>query len=374
MPVAVARPTLELATPWSRQAALLRRVMSSERSFGLDLLRVVLRAASWGYGLGVRVRNRAFDLGIKRSHRLAVPVISIGNLTAGGTGKTPIVVRLAALAGARGLRPAILTRGYRRAGSTNLGSDEAALLERNLVGVPVIVDPDRVAGGRRAIAGGADLLILDDGFQHRRLARTQDVVLLDAREPFGGDALLPRGLLREPVSGLERAHAVIVTRADRIDPAQREVLRARLAALLPAGTPIAFERHAPRDLVDLADGSAHELQLLRGARVVAFSGIGDPRTLSETLGASGAEVVTALDFGDHHEFARGDIQRIDAAVARHPGALAITTEKDAMRLHEIRPTARTLALRIHAAGIEAGAATGFETLLEDVLDRAGSIR
>lgn len=364
------QPTAQAATTWSRRAALLRRVMSEERSVSLLALRILLRGASWLYGLGVRLRNATFDLGLRRIHRLPVPVIAVGNLTTGGTGKTPVVVTLAEQVRARGLVPAILTRGYRRSGGGVGQSDEVKLLERSLPGIDVVVDPDRVAGGRRAIENGAQILILDDGFQHRRLARDQDLVLIDAREPFGGEALLPRGLLREPPTGLRRAHGVIVTRADRVSQEIRQLRRESIVALAQRDLPIVFEKHAPSELVEFASQRVLALTELRSRRVIAFSGIGDPDTLRETLENCGARVVGSLDFGDHHEFESGDLEAIESLATQHSDALVVTTEKDAMRLDRVRLRFNPWILRIRAEECEDAGCGALRFFLEGVIDRA----
>ncbi|MBI4878532.1 MAG: tetraacyldisaccharide 4'-kinase, partial [Planctomycetes bacterium] len=176
--------------------------------FGRTLLGSLAALASLPYGLAVRLRNRAYDAGLLRARCAAAVVVSVGNLSVGGTGKTPLVAMLARAARAAGRTPAILLRGYRRGARRAAESDEAALHARLAQGVLVVADPDRVRGAERALAAGADLLILDDGFQHRRLKRDLDLVLADARDPFAGGRLLPRGLLREPLSSLARAHAL----------------------------------------------------------------------------------------------------------------------------------------------------------------------
>ncbi|MGH7376234.1 MAG: tetraacyldisaccharide 4'-kinase, partial [Candidatus Methylomirabilales bacterium] len=195
------------------------------------LLRAGLRIASWAYGTAVVARTAAYRARLLATHRVPCPVVSVGNLTAGGTGKTPCVIFLARHLQQHGFRPAILLRGYGRRGGTGLlvasagqgllvpaaeAGDEASLLAEVLPGVPVILAADRVRGAEVALSRcGADLLILDDGYQHLRLQRDLDILLLDARSPFGSGALLPRGLLREPPAAADRADLVILTRADQ---------------------------------------------------------------------------------------------------------------------------------------------------------------
>ena len=193
-------------------------VRGRRRGFGPALARLGLTAASVPYGTAVRLRNRLFDAGWKARHRAAVPVVSVGNLTLGGTGKTPCVEYLARFYRDRGFRVAILSRGYGGGDAAGTGpNDEALVLEENLPDVPHLQGADRVALAGVAVEElEADLLILDDGFQHRRLARDLDVVLLDATDPFGQGRLFPRGLLREPASSLRRADAVLVSRCDQV--------------------------------------------------------------------------------------------------------------------------------------------------------------
>ena len=190
-------------------------VMSGQaRGVGATLTRTLLAAAEPAYAGVMTARNRLFDRGAKRIHRLPRPVISIGNLTTGGTGKTPAVQWLVRALQERGHRPGILTRGYRK--EAGAASDEEELLRESL-GVPVVANADRVRGAATLLerTPAVTTFVLDDGFQHRRVAREADVVLIDATNPFGYDHVLPRGLLREPVVGLARAHLVILTRVDQ---------------------------------------------------------------------------------------------------------------------------------------------------------------
>ncbi|MCA1685652.1 MAG: tetraacyldisaccharide 4'-kinase, partial [Planctomycetia bacterium] len=198
------------------EAAFLRIVRGRTAGPLAGAARVGLRLASFGASLGVLLRNLGYDRGRLAVARAAVPVVSVGNLTLGGTGKTPMVEWVARWYRRRGVRVAILSRGYRRDGSGGV-NDEAMVLEENLPDVPHLQDPDRVKIAGVAVEElGSELLVLDDGFQHRRLARDLDLVLLDALEPFGLGRLFPRGLLREPVRSLRRADLVVLTRADLV--------------------------------------------------------------------------------------------------------------------------------------------------------------
>ena len=224
-----------------------RDVVSGRRQGGrAAALRGVLRTAEVPYTLAVDWRNRRYDLGHAAVHRVQVPVISVGNLTLGGTGKTPLVKWLVRRLAERGVRVAIVSRGYKAQGGSNSLSrsltgtgrgkynDEALELQQSLPGVPHVQNPDRVAGAERAIAEfGSRAIVLDDGFQHRRLDRNMDIVLLDALEPFGFEHVFPRGTLREPLSGLQRADVVCLSRADIVMPAERAAIRSRVVEIAP---------------------------------------------------------------------------------------------------------------------------------------------
>ena len=306
--------------------------------------RLALAAAGFGYGAGIRVRAWSFTSGLRRIRRLPCPVICVGNLTVGGSGKTPCTIALAQWLCARGRAVGVLLRGYGRRDSGvavvadqhgiqarwEAVGDEAVLLARRLPGVPVIVGGSRFQAGREALRRfPLDVLVLDDGFQHRQLHRDLDLVMLDATDPFGGGRLLPRGRLREPVAALKRAHAVILSRTDQAP--ELAGLRRRLERFAP-GVPQILTRHRPAGLMDLADGGERPLGFLRGRRVLAVSGIANPLAFHRTLTHLGAALAATRTFPDHHPYGPADLARVDAA-AREAGAdLLVTTEKDAVRM------------------------------------------
>lgn len=296
-----------------------------------------LAPLAWAYEVAVRVRNRRYDRpGAARRARL--PVLSVGNLVVGGTGKTPTVAWLAARLVARGARPAIVSRGYGgRAGagplcvSAGAGpccepsacGDEPFLLARAVPEAIVIVGGDRWACAELAHGLGADVVVLDDGFQHRRLARDLDIVLLDAHHPLGNGRLLPRGRLREPVAALGRADVVLLTRADApLDPV--EIGRA-VAACRP-GVPLLRSTHRRVGFVDPGGLGAPAPR-----RAAAFCGIARPESFRADLEAEGVEIVHWRAFTDHHVYSTGELSAlVDAARARD--ARLVTTEKDLARL------------------------------------------
>ena len=258
-----------------------------------------------------------------------MPVVSVGNITLGGTGKTPMVGWLTRWFMDRGLRVGIVSRGY--GAVTGQKNDEALELERALPGVPHELNPDRVAGARAAIERhGCQLIVLDDGFQHRRLARDLDLVLLDATEPFGYDHVFPRGTLREPLAGLRRADVVCLSRADLVDAEAGEAIRQRVAALAPEAL-WCEAAHAPTALHS-ASGVWQPLSVLAGRRVAAFCGIGNPAAFRRALTSLNAEIVSWREFADHHAYSASDQAALGRAAAENRTELVITTRKDLVKL------------------------------------------
>ncbi len=309
-------------------AAYLRLVRGESRGFGPALIRLGLAGAAGPYRLGVAARNLGYDWGWKSIERAGVPVVSVGNLTLGGTGKTPMVEYVARWGRSRGLRVAILSRGYGQDQGLN---DEGRVLEENLPDVPHLQGRDRAGLARVAVEElESELLVLDDGFQHRRLARDLDVVLLDALDPFGLGRTFPRGLLREPVGALRRAGVVVLSRGDLVPEADRRAIRRRAEG--KAG-PLAWAvaRHAPLGL--LAEGGPGEsIGSLGDRAVAAFCGIGNPEGFRRTLEGVGANVVGFRTFPDHHVYSSMDVAEL-IGWARGLGAdLAMTTQKDLVKV------------------------------------------
>ena len=314
-------------------------VNGRRRGVGPAALRGVLRVAECFYAAAVGWRNRRYDRGAAAVHRVDVPVVSVGNLTLGGTGKTPLVEWLAAWVRARGVRVAVVSRGYGvKAGQEN---DEARELRRLLPDVPHVQNADRVAAAREAIRMfQAELIVLDDGFQHRRIARDLDIVLLDALEPFGFGHVFPRGTLREPVEGLRRADAVVLSRADLLGPGERSevwrIVESHAPAALRAET-----THAPRELI-AADGQKLPLETIRGQSVAAFCGIGNPAGFRHTLKTCGCRITGFREFPDHHRFTSEDVDLL-VEWSRGLGAFAmVCTCKDLVKLQTERIAGRPL--------------------------------
>lgn len=309
-----------------------------------SMQRGALWAVGVGYGWAMRVRNRLFDRGWKRVGRAPVPVVSVGNLTLGGTGKTPCVEYLARFYRDRGVRVAILSRGY---GAEDGPNDEALVLEENLPDVPHLQGADRVELARAAaVEHESELLILDDGFQHRRLHRDLDMVLVDATQPWGHGHMFPRGLLREPPESLGRAGLVLLTRCDQAEPDKLEELQCRVKKVAPAA-PVVETRHAPVAWIN-TEHDTRSLCSFVGRPVAAFCGIGNPEAFRRSLEAIGMELVSFKVFPDHHDYTRRNVEDLRAWARAQPGdCILATTQKDLVKLQITHLGERELwALRI----------------------------
>lgn len=303
------------------------------------------------YYLGYRAKT-AYDL--KRQRRLPARVISMGNITTGGTGKTPAAVALALEARRRGLKPCVLTRGYRgslrgpvvikpgmRAGEAG---DEPLLMAGKLGDIPVVKCADRYEGGMFALAEiepRPDLFILDDGFQHRRLYRDRDVLLINARDPFDNGKLLPMGLLREPLEAMGRADVVVITKARDINtkPIIETIRRHNRRA------PVFGAVFRLSSVMD-ASGEKRPVGWLKGKDVYAFCGIGEPGSFRDSIAGAGAILKGMRAFEDHHRFTAEDVRKISNEAHVKGAPWIITTEKDIMRLRDIDVPENLLTLEI----------------------------
>jgi tetraacyldisaccharide 4'-kinase len=328
MPQTVLEPALFLQ-PMFTPSTFHDLVSGRRRGALAATIRLGLRAAEGPYTWAVAWRNCRYDRRTATIHRVDVPVVSVGNLTLGGTGKTPMVEWLARWFGEQGVRVGIVSRGY---GATPGGrNDEAIELEQKLPGVPHVQNPDRVAAARQAIEQrNCQLLVLDDAFQHRRMARDLDIVMLDALNPFGFGHVFPRGLLREPVAGLRRADVVVLSRADLIDPPGREAIRREVQRHAPQAL-WAEVAHAAKSLL-AADGREESLGWLENKAVAAFCGVGNPAGFRHTLERCRCRVVAFREFPDHHRFGEADV----AALGNWIETLSVTgvlcTHKDLVKL------------------------------------------
>jgi tetraacyldisaccharide 4'-kinase len=337
-----------------------RKLISGKKAgFGATLLRFLLGAASVGYSIAVQFRNILYSAGLLKAHRAEAAVISIGNITTGGTGKTPLVIWLCKQI-ISDYQCAILMRGYKsNTQETEYLTDEPAIFAESCPEVKVIVNPDRVAGAEEAaIKFGTKVLIMDDGFQHRRLGRDLDIVAIDATLPFGNGRILPAGLLREPVSSLKRAGAVVITRCDQIAENELGGLEQQLRLINPDMV-IARSIHSPADVKSI-DNKEISLEELKGKKIFAFCGIGNPGSFLSTIKTTGAELAGSKIFNDHHHYTEDCITGIFEQAERLKADLILTTQKDQNKI--TRPASTTKDIPLAYMGIEIKFLSGEEKL------------
>ena len=298
------------------------------------LLRSTLATASLPYRAAVAWRNRAYDRGRREIIRVEVPVISVGNLTTGGTGKTPMVAYLARWYRSRGVRVSIVSRGYGRGDADE--NDEAAELHQRLPDVPHVQDPDRVQAASIAIDElDTQLILMDDGFQHRRLHRDLDIVLVDATCPFGYGHLLPRGMLREPIRNIARADVVVITRCNQVDAAQIESVLQTIRRVHHL-VPVVQCSYRPSGVQEFA-GPSQEVSVLANARVALISGVGNPKAFRCTVQSVGATVMAERVLPDHAAFDRETINQLEQWLETVPVIdYVVCTQKDLVKIRSDR--------------------------------------
>ena len=305
-------------------------ITGQDRSFTGHATRIALSCLEPLYRGVIALRNAMFNTGLRKPRRLPRATVSIGNLTTGGTGKTPMVIDLARRLLAHDAHPAVLLRGYRAQGSAS--SDEAQVLQNELEdAVPVGADANRnIAAGRVLTQHPqVDVFLLDDGFQHRQTHRDLDLVLIDATQPWGFGHVLPRGMLREPVGSLRRADAVIVTRADQVTDLQLAALDGRIAKI--AGQPpIAHAAYRWASFTD-SKGNDHPIETLRDSRVVGVCGIGNPQTFERALRTHVDDVVALRTYPDHYPYSRDELDQMFKNVRDQQADAIITTHKDMVK-------------------------------------------
>ncbi|MDD5139824.1 MAG: tetraacyldisaccharide 4'-kinase [Verrucomicrobiales bacterium] len=338
-------------------------VFEERHDFKAKLTRTTLFGGSKVFQVAVKIRLWLYNVRILRDKTLGVQVIAIGNLTVGGTGKTPVVEKFARELRDAGRNVAILSRGYRSKPAplhqkfinkillredqtpprvvsdgksllldSETAGDEPYMLASNLKDVVVLVDKDRVKSGRYAIEKfGCDTLLLDDGFQYWHLrGRRHDVVLIDRQQPFGNEHLLPRGTLREPPSHLSRAHTIFITKSD----GNTAELRERIARL-NSDAPVIECVHHPLYFEDVFSGERMGLEFMKGKKVASLSGIAQPESFEQSLVKLGGELVYSKRFADHHRFTQQEVINVINRAKKRQAEVIITTQKDAVRFPKI---------------------------------------
>jgi len=347
----------------SLETFVLEVIFDQRRGKRAALMRAFLYGSSKLFSAAVKLRLFLYQNRVLRDATLGVQVIAVGNLTVGGTGKTPVVEKFARALQDQGRKVAILSRGYRsrprplherlldklllRSDTTpprvvsdgrsllldsEVAGDEPFMLASNLKDVVVLVDKDRVKAGRYAIQKfGCDTLLLDDGFQYWKLrGRRQDVVLIDRQQPFGNNYLLPRGTLREPPSHLARANVIFITKSD----GQTQELRRQIQALNPRAGIIEC-KHQPLYFEDVFTGDRHDLSVLKGRKVASLSGIAQPESFEGSLVKLGCDLVYTKRFADHHRFTQQELLNFINRSKIRQAELLVTTQKDAVRFPKL---------------------------------------
>ena len=355
----------EIFRAWAEtlETFFLEVVFEERHDFKAKATRGVLFGGSKIFQIAVKLRRWLYNVRILRDKTLGVQVIAIGNLTVGGTGKTPVVEKFARELRDAGRNVAILSRGYRSKPAplhikilnkillredqtpprvvsdgksllldSDMAGDEPYMLASNLKDVVVLVDKDRVKSGRYAIEKfGCDTLLLDDGFQYWNLrGRRHDVVLIDRQQPFGNEHLLPRGTLREPPSHLARAQTIFITKSD----GNTLELRERINKLNPTAAIIECVHH-PLYFEDVFSGERKGLDFLKGQRVASLSGIAQPESFEQSLCKVGGELVYSKRFADHHRFTQQEILNTINRAKKRQAQIIVTTQKDAVRFPKI---------------------------------------
>lgn len=330
------------------------------------MYRILFWVASLLYGAIIAVRNVLYACCLLPSRSVRVPAVCVGNITAGGTGKTPLVIWVCRYLSAKGLSCAILTRGYKTADGQM--TDEPALLTKACGDVPVIINSDRLAGGRKAIEKyKCQVLILDDGFQHRRMKRDLDIVAVDATCPFGYGRIIPAGLLRESPRSLKRASAVVITRADQVAPEQLQAVEQKIQALSPE-IPVAKTMHRQTCAVTL-DNKQIDLKEFDGKWIYAFCGIGNPTAFFDSLKQHRMEVAGTKIFDDHHTYTAEDMEVIFERAGQCDAEVIVCTRKDWVKSALLAPKKEGFVFAYLA--MELDFIEGFDTmkqLLDDLVE------
>ncbi len=316
-----------------------RQIVSESGLASTDgLIRVLLGMASLPYAAAVGLRELSFDFGLRPIRQVKVPVVSIGNITTGGTGKTPCVALVCQLCQELGIRPGIISRGYQSLdGQAN---DEKLLLELLLPDVPHIQNRKRIVAAKAILSSSQSpapqMLVMDDGFQHRQLHRDLDIVLVDATNPFGYGYLLPRGLLREPLSALTRADIVLLTRTNQISSEERESQIQVIRKASKREVPVLSVSFEPTHLVN-PHGEVRDIAIREHQAVTAFCGIGAPDNFFETIRRLGLELSReqTLIFPDHHHYTQSDLEQIRDLARREKSQAVLMTLKDMVKIRPL---------------------------------------
>ncbi|MDA7925622.1 tetraacyldisaccharide 4'-kinase [Mariniblastus sp.] len=317
---------------------LLETISGHRKGIVAVLIRTSLGCATPIYRTVIYLRNKKFDIAIKRVNKkiirnAGIPVISVGNLTTGGTGKTPMVIWITKRLRSYGMRVALVSRGYGSEARNGVDgpNDEALEMEHRLPDAPHLQDPDRYRMTQIAFHElDSEIIVLDDAFQHRQLARDLDIVLIDATAPFGFNRLLPRGLLREPLNSLSRSDLIVLTRVHLISIANRNAIVQKIKRYAP-NIPIAETRIRASHLLQF-DGQTEEIAKLKGQPVFIFCGIGNPENFKLSLEKLNCDSVGFERYPDHYHYQRSDLEHIKDSAQANGAAMIVCTHKDLVKI------------------------------------------
>lgn len=382
----------------SFQNYLYRLVHGETNGFFDEIMLAFLHVFSFIYCQLLKLKLAFYRLGILKQFRLDCHVISLGNITVGGTGKTPTAQRLALAIRDMGYRVVILNRGYRAKWKGEVGvvsdgkkiymtateaGDEAFLLAKNLPSVPVLIGADRAKTGKYAVEQlQAQVVILDDGYQHWRLIRDMDILLVDAINVFGNNYMLPRGTLREPLEHLNRADVCLLTKVDQAEQSKCELIKNTVAKYNHHAI-VVESIHQPRSIIEIADwykdvsSKRLDVNLLKGKKITAVSGIGNPASFEQTISSVGAIVVHSVRFPDHHDYTMAEMQNVMEKSLEQGVEALIITEKDAVKIPaEIIHSNRVLPVYILSVEIsfQAGAAQFMELIEKSLREKTQEIQ
>jgi tetraacyldisaccharide 4'-kinase len=318
------------------------QLASSQNSPMIFAVRFVLLPFYLLYLFVITVRNALYDTGMVQPSACGVPVISVGNLTVGGTGKTPLIIALAERAVAAGRKVAIVARGYGAVADEEGRTDEVALLAARVPEANVVMAPNKRLGAQQAAAAGADVILVDDGLQHRRLHRDLEIVVVDARQPVSNGYVVPLGGLREPASALGRADVVVLTHHEGMSADHLESVKATLGAYR-RGVQVVLGRHTPLGVRPAGGGDLQPPESLAGQELYLFCGIASPDGFRQTVEDLGAHVTGIMGFPDHHEFTAASLAAVRSEART---AQLICTEKDAAKVAAIPGSQDVLCLVI----------------------------
>jgi len=336
-----------------------KAINKNEKGFILFLFRGILFILSVVYRISIEVVDVFYKIGIKKQYKINVPVVSVGNLTLGGTGKTPFSIFVAKYYKSIGLKPAILTRGY--------GNDENRIIEK-LSGIDVFVGQDRVKNSEVAIANGNNILILDDGFQHRRIKRDLDIVILNSENPFGNEQVFPLGTLREPIKSMYRADIVLLSKVDRLNKEKVSELCKEIKERFNIDIFATF-KYRMEKVLDFY-GNIVSKDVFLDKKSILISGIGDPKYFHHIAGIIGIQIIDMYVYSDHYPYSQKDIDFLNDECEKKGVDIIFMTEKDFIKIQNlnlagVKDKIRIMCIEVEIEKNEEKLISGFHSIVNN---------